>query len=270
MADIFISYAREDLRTVANLAEALISKGFGVFWDRDIPPGQSFYDVIVDELKHAKCVIVLWSASSVTSPYVRDEAEDGRSRGLLIPALLEPIVPPLGFRQDQFVDLSAWTGAHDQPGFLQLLTAVTNFTRPSHNLLRQVEKLLRKEWFLLPTVFALPRLRDIRDEFRKESLRHGSATADREGKRSWGRRRAIAIGRRHTQRSPASNHGSCRRAVRPECAASCCRQRRGPHYSESTCSEPHTDDSRSVRTGHNCQPPRRFMGAICRTQLVRA
>jgi hypothetical protein len=39
MADIFISYAREDSQSVQRLATALERTGRSVFWDRIIPPG---------------------------------------------------------------------------------------------------------------------------------------------------------------------------------------------------------------------------------------
>jgi hypothetical protein len=46
MADIFISYAREDLATAQRLAEALRACGWSVFWDRRIPAGQRFAEII--------------------------------------------------------------------------------------------------------------------------------------------------------------------------------------------------------------------------------
>jgi TIR domain len=42
LSDIFISYAREDLRRAKQLAEALKAQGWSVFWDRTIPAGKSW------------------------------------------------------------------------------------------------------------------------------------------------------------------------------------------------------------------------------------
>ena len=39
MADIFISYASEDRGRVRPLAEALIERGFNVWWDRSLAAG---------------------------------------------------------------------------------------------------------------------------------------------------------------------------------------------------------------------------------------
>ena len=41
MSDIFLSYASEDRERVRPVAEALGRQGWEVWWDRDIPPGQT-------------------------------------------------------------------------------------------------------------------------------------------------------------------------------------------------------------------------------------
>jgi hypothetical protein len=46
MADIFISYASPDRETARTLAERLGELGHSVWWDRTIPPGRQFDDVI--------------------------------------------------------------------------------------------------------------------------------------------------------------------------------------------------------------------------------
>jgi hypothetical protein len=61
MNDIFISYASDDRAIAKSLAEALGKQDWTVWWDRQIPPGRSYDDVIEDALNTARCVIVLWS-----------------------------------------------------------------------------------------------------------------------------------------------------------------------------------------------------------------
>jgi len=108
MARVFLSYAREDLETARKLAAALVDAGESVWWDRHVHGGANFSTEIDRELKSAQVVAVLWSPTSIASAWVQDEAAEGRDSGRLVPAILDSVKPPLGFRQLQCVDLSAW------------------------------------------------------------------------------------------------------------------------------------------------------------------
>ncbi|HZN45149.1 MAG TPA: toll/interleukin-1 receptor domain-containing protein, partial [Nitrospiraceae bacterium] len=55
-------------------ADALESRGWSVWWDREIPIGENFDRVIEQELNAARCAVVLWSKESVRSRWVRAEA----------------------------------------------------------------------------------------------------------------------------------------------------------------------------------------------------
>ena len=125
MADIFISYAREDRETAKTLAQRLADQGWSVWWDRHIPSGRRFYDVIERELTAARCVIVLWSTAALDSPWVREEAQDGLDRDILVPARIETVRLPIGFRTIQTADLSDWAGDQAHPGLAQLVEDIT-------------------------------------------------------------------------------------------------------------------------------------------------
>ena len=49
MADIFLSYAREDRQKAESIARVLRDAGWSVWWDRSILPGSSFEQVIEHE-----------------------------------------------------------------------------------------------------------------------------------------------------------------------------------------------------------------------------
>jgi tetratricopeptide (TPR) repeat protein len=103
MAKIFLSYAREDDARAERIALALGQAGHVVWWDREISAGCSFSNEIDGALRDAELIVVLWSHHSISSDWVRDEAAIGRDSGRLLPALIDPVDPPLGFRQYQAV-----------------------------------------------------------------------------------------------------------------------------------------------------------------------
>ncbi|HEY9198661.1 MAG TPA: TIR domain-containing protein [Gammaproteobacteria bacterium] len=125
MSDIFLSYASEDVTRAAILAHALEHQGWSVWWDRSILPGKVFDTVIEAELSAARCVIVLWSAPSVASRWVRAEAGEALDKGRLIPVLLDEVVIPLVFRQVQAASLIGWDGDEAHAGFQHLLKAIS-------------------------------------------------------------------------------------------------------------------------------------------------
>ena len=125
MADIFISYAREDRDEASRLAAALEKRNWSVWWDREILPGKDFTAVITKELHAASCVIVIWSTSSVVSPWVMDEAQEGVKSGALVPVLIGAEEPPMGFRSMHAANLTDWDGRDDDPEFIQMTAAIT-------------------------------------------------------------------------------------------------------------------------------------------------
>src|SRR5436309_5351897 len=109
MAKLFLSYSRKDEARARRFAEWLEREGYAVWRDdEDIGGGASFSSEIENALKQCDAVLVLWSADSIKSAWVRDEAGYGRDAGKLIPFSLDGTAPPLGFRQFQSIDLSRW------------------------------------------------------------------------------------------------------------------------------------------------------------------
>jgi hypothetical protein len=71
MTDVFLSYASEDRERARTLARALEARGWSVWWDRKIIAGESFGQVIEHQLDTAASVVVLWSAASIASDWVK-------------------------------------------------------------------------------------------------------------------------------------------------------------------------------------------------------
>ena len=89
MADIFISYKREDDAACAAFAKALIANGYAVWFDREIHDGASWDRMIEREIAGASAVLVLWSRRSRDSDWVRNEARVGKRADKLVPVRIE-------------------------------------------------------------------------------------------------------------------------------------------------------------------------------------
>ena len=124
MSDIFISYARPDRARIAPLVQALEARGWSVFCDTTLLPGETWRTKIEAELDAAHCVFVLWSETSVQSHWVLQEADEGQRRSILVPAMLDHVKIPLGFRNLQAADLVGWDGAPRHSEVLKVLRAI--------------------------------------------------------------------------------------------------------------------------------------------------
>ena len=122
--DVFVSYARENRAVAAQLAEGLSANGLQVWWDSNLVAGTEFTAVIEAKLLGAAVVIVLWSAGSVRSSYVRDEASRALKQGKLLPLRIEDVELPLGFGQLHTLDLLRWNGDAGGDMFQTLLFEV--------------------------------------------------------------------------------------------------------------------------------------------------
>ncbi|MGK0259574.1 MAG: tetratricopeptide (TPR) repeat protein [Candidatus Azotimanducaceae bacterium] len=101
MAEVFISYASKDRERVRALVKVLEAEGCSVWWDRQIDVGVSFDKAIEIAVDEARCIVVVWSANSIQSDWVRAEAAEGLERDILVPVLIDDVRPPLLFRQKQ-------------------------------------------------------------------------------------------------------------------------------------------------------------------------
>jgi adenylate cyclase len=124
MADVFVSYARTDKERVAPIVTAIEAKGWSVWWDPEISPGQQFDDQIEAEMNVAKCVLVVWTPTSVASRWVRGEAREAADRGILVPVRFEEARLPMDVRALHTTDLDNWGDNPGSPAFQEVLRAL--------------------------------------------------------------------------------------------------------------------------------------------------
>ena len=124
MADLFLSYAREDRECAEALARALKNRGWTVWWDWSIRVGRSYSAEIERELDAAACVVVLWSRHSVGSEWVQNEAGEALRREVLVPVRIDDVRPPLAFRHLQTADLFDWRNGFEGREFEACLASI--------------------------------------------------------------------------------------------------------------------------------------------------
>ena len=124
MADVFISYARGDKARVAPLVAAIEAKGWTVWWDPEIDAGQQFDDQIEAELLAAAAVVVVWTATSVGSRWVRGEAREAADRNILVPVRFDAARLPMDVRAIHTIDLDTWNEDTGSAAFQDLARAL--------------------------------------------------------------------------------------------------------------------------------------------------
>lgn len=124
MADVFLSYAHGDKARVAPLVAAIEARGFSVWWDFAMAPGQEFDRQIAAELKAAAAVVVVWTVDSVQSRWVRGEAREGADRGILVPVRIGRVELPIDVRALHTTDLDEWLQDSRNPQIEDVLRAL--------------------------------------------------------------------------------------------------------------------------------------------------
>ncbi len=126
MTDIFISYAKEDQPVAKRLADALLEDGWKVFWARGIEAGAEWNNEVQRALHEARCVLVLWSAASTKSFWVRGEAADAFERDSYVPLRLDEAEPPRLFRHVQALSIGEWIEQRDANTLKRLKSIVAS------------------------------------------------------------------------------------------------------------------------------------------------
>jgi len=129
--DIFVSYSRDDRSAAKRFAELLEREGFSVWWDAAIHSGESFDQVIENQLRAAKAAVVLWSPRSVNSRWVRAEATLADRRNIFVPVIIEKCDLPIIFELTHSNDLSEWDGNRGADPWVRLINDIRHLVGPA-------------------------------------------------------------------------------------------------------------------------------------------
>ncbi len=108
MAEVFISYSRQDREAAEAIARELQFLGVEVWWDHDLLGGDDYRQRISKLLERTQAAIVIWSRRSIDSQWVMSEAAAARERKVLVPVTIDGAQPPIDFRGLHTTDLVSW------------------------------------------------------------------------------------------------------------------------------------------------------------------
>lgn len=138
MADIFISYKKDDRALAEAAVRALEGAGYSVWWDDRITPTEHWDRLIEREIDQAKAVLVLWTPRSVESDWVRIEANFAAEHSKLVQVRFGGCKPPLAYSMLQRVDLDDANGFAGRDwdkalGWIALLAGRSEHDAPANN-----------------------------------------------------------------------------------------------------------------------------------------
>jgi hypothetical protein len=133
MADLFVSYAREDREGATAIVEALTEAGWSVFYDEHLPAGSHWILELEREIRAARCLVILLSVAAKDSRWIHEERVFAEENGLTVfPVRLDSSPLPLGFATRQTVSLPDWNGDTKSPAFLEIVKKLERQCAPSN------------------------------------------------------------------------------------------------------------------------------------------
>ncbi len=131
MMKIFMSYSSKNRSTVAGLAQDLKAQGYQVWFDREVPGGQSWWDMIVGQIRECDLFLFALTPSSLDSKPCKLEYGYAEKLGKnILPVLMEDgvssnLLPP-ALSAIQYVDFRK----QDKDAAFALLRALSNLPPP--------------------------------------------------------------------------------------------------------------------------------------------
>jgi hypothetical protein len=141
MSDAFISYARSDRAYAEAVAARLHAEGISVWWDSALVPGDPWSQKIREELRSARCVVVLWSHDSWKSPWVHAEALYGFQEKKIVMARLGNLTlePPFNI-----IQASTIHDVEDTVGFTEIAKGIKAIYSRDAQLSKETAEILSR------------------------------------------------------------------------------------------------------------------------------
>lgn len=121
MADtgqVFIAYAREDVRAKTEIEETLRKMGYSTYADSGLQGGDEWRRMLDQHMRAAKAIVVLWSPASARSDEVKHEASTAITLGRYVPLFVRTQVElPEPYKVQHTLTLSSWDRDPVDPDF---------------------------------------------------------------------------------------------------------------------------------------------------------
>ncbi len=113
--DVFVSHSSKDKLTADAVCAVLESHGIRCWVaPRDILPGREWGASIIEAIKGAKVMVLIFSAHANSSPQINKEVERAVNKGIpVIPMRIENVVPTDSL--EYFLSSNHWLDAYSQP-----------------------------------------------------------------------------------------------------------------------------------------------------------
>src|ERR1043166_2411080 len=113
--DVFVSHSSKDKPTADAVVAMLESKGVRCWVaPRDITPGMDWGEAIVQAVKGARVMVLIFSASANDSPQIKREVERAVNKGIpVIPLRIENVAPTESL--EYFISTPHWLDAFTPP-----------------------------------------------------------------------------------------------------------------------------------------------------------
>jgi len=159
---VFISYSSVDKDRIERLVAHLVKNEIPIWWDEEIQGGEIFSLLIGDIIDKAACIVVAWSAASVTSEWVLGEASKKASKkGLVVPVVLDKDIDlpiPFNIHHRYFLTDENFAEGSEIKKLIKCIQSILNHGRPVNDW---DETLVDNKWSINNAVLATDKVREL-------------------------------------------------------------------------------------------------------------